>query len=403
MRVLIVNTLYPPAEIGGAERSVAQLAQGLAKADVETSVLTLGAGRSTERDRDGAVTVYRAPLRNLYWPYDGERRPAMQRAIWHGLEAANPLMNGVVDAVAAATRPDLIHLHLSTGFSLSVHRAAARRGLPLVQTLRDWSMMCVRASMFRRERRCVRRCVACVLATAAKQARSQAVDHVIGLSRPVLDAHIGAGYFRASSTSVIGNAASATPVQPRPALTDGASVAFGFMGRIEPEKGIEVLLRATAALSGDWRLWIAGRGAAAYVARLQDAYRDPRIVWLGQVEPAAFWRRIDVLVAPSVWMEPFGRVVVEAAQQGRGVIASRIGGLPEAAQAAGAAILTTPGDAADLSRALQQVLAAPHRWRAASPERAGWTEAAIVQAHRDVYRQVVESQSSRTAAEAAQS
>ena len=403
MRVLIVNTLYPPAQIGGAERSVAELAQGLAATGVQTAVLTLGAGGSTERDRDGVVTVYRAPLRNLYWPYDGERRRAVQRAIWHGLEAANPLMNGAVDAVVAATRPDLIHLHLSTGFSLSVHRAAARRGLPLVQTLRDWSMMCVRASMFRRERRCVRRCGACVLATAAKRARSQAVDHVIGLSQPVLNAHIGAGYFRASSTSVIGNAASDRPVQPRPALTDGASVAFGFMGRIEPEKGIEVLLRATAALSGDWRLWIAGRGAAAYVARLQDAYRDPRIVWLGQVEPAAFWRRIDVLVAPSVWIEPFGRVVIEAAQQGRGVIASRIGGLPEAAQAAEAAILTTPGDVADLSRALQQVLAAPDRWRAAGPDRARWTEAAIVQAHLAVYRQVVESQSSRMAADAAQS
>lgn len=85
------------------------------------------------------------------------------------------------------------------------------------------------------------------------------------------------------------------------------------------------------------------------------------------------------------------------------MIASRIGGLPEAAQAAGAAILTTPGDVADLSRALQQVLAAPHRWRAAGPDRPRWTDAAIVQAHLDVYRQVLESRSSRTAAEAAQS
>nr|WP_316628630.1 glycosyltransferase [uncultured Brevundimonas sp.] len=44
MRVLIVNTLYPPADIGGAERSVAQLAEGLAAAGVETSVLTLSPG-----------------------------------------------------------------------------------------------------------------------------------------------------------------------------------------------------------------------------------------------------------------------------------------------------------------------------------------------------------------------
>ena len=41
VRVLIVNTLYPPAQVGGAERSVAQLAQGLTRAGVEASVLTL--------------------------------------------------------------------------------------------------------------------------------------------------------------------------------------------------------------------------------------------------------------------------------------------------------------------------------------------------------------------------
>lgn len=397
MRVLIVNTLYPPAQVGGAERSVAQLAQGLTRAGTQVSVLTLQPGRASVEESVEGVSVHRLPLNNLYWPYDGARRSAVRRAVWHGLEAANPWMDGAVDRAVERVRPDLIHLHLTTGFSLSVYRAAARRDLPLVQTLRDWSMMCARASMFRRERRCERRCGSCVVLTAAK--RAQAVDHVIGLSQPVLEAHRAAGYFRGAAASVIGNAAEAAVVSARPSLADDPVVTFGFMGRVEPEKGIEVLLRTATGLEGGWRLRIAGRGEAAYVERLRRAYADPRIVWLGQVEAADFWPTVDVLVAPSVWAEPFGRVVVEAVQQGRGVIASRIGGLPDAASGAGAAILVEPSDEGALARAMGEVLAGPERWRFAGGGAPIWTEASIVEAHRAIYRQVLVRRSSRTSAE----
>jgi len=399
VRVLIVNTLYPPSQIGGAERSVAQLAQGLVGAGTDVSVLTLQSGRETVEAVVGGVAVHRLPLTNLYWPYDGERRSAVRRAVWHGLEAANPWMDGAGDRVVERVRPDLIHLHLTTGFSLSVYRAAARRDLPLVQTLRDWSMMCARASMFRRRRRCEARCGSCVLLTAGKRSRSQAVDHVIGLSQPVLEAHRAAGYFRDTAASVIGNAAAQAEVSARPSLADDPVVTFGFMGRVEPEKGVEVLLRAAMGLEGDWRLRIAGRGEAASVERLRRAYADPRIAWLGQVEAADFWPTVDVLVAPSVWAEPFGRVVVEAVQQGRGVIASRIGGLPEAASGAGAATLVEPSDEGALARAMGEVLAAPERWRFAGGGAPMWTEASIVDAHRAIYRQVLVRRSSRISAE----
>jgi glycosyltransferase involved in cell wall biosynthesis len=399
MRVLIVNTLYPPVQVGGAERSVAQLAQGLARAGTETSVLTLQPGRASVEEEVEGVWVHRLPLNNLYWPYDGERRSVVRRAAWHGLEAANPWMDRAVDRAVERVQPDLIHLHLKTGFSLSVYRAAARRDLPLVQTLRDWSMMCPRASMFRRERRCERRCGACVVLTAAKRSHAQAVDHVIGLSRPVLETHRRAGYFRSAPASVIGNAAAEAMISARPTLAHDPVVTFGFMGRVEPEKGIEVLLRAATRLDGDWRLRIAGRGQAAYVERLRRAHADRRIVWLGQVEAADFWPTVDVLIAPAVWAEPFGRVVVEAAQQGRGVIASRIGGLPEAASGAGMATLVEPGDEDALARAMGEVLAAPERWRFAGEGAPRWTEASIVEAHRAIYRQVVVRRSSRISAE----
>lgn len=399
MRVLIVNTLYPPAQVGGAERSVAQLTQGLRRAGVEASVLTLTPGREPVNERIYGVPVQRLPLRNLYWPYDGARRSAVQRAVWHGLEAANPLMDQAVDRAVARVRPDLIHLHLTTGFSLSVYRAAARRDLPLVQTLRDWSMLCARASLFRRGRRCERRCGSCVLVTAGKRARSQGVDHVIGLSGPVLETHRAAGYYRRTPGSVIGNAAGAAAMAPKPSLIEAPTMRFGFLGRVEPEKGIEVLLAATRRLGGHWALNIAGRGDADYVQGLRRTFEDPRIVWLGQVEAEVFWPKVDVLVAPAVWAEPFGRSVAEAVQQGRGVIASRIGGLPEAAQGVGMSALIEPGNADALTTAMQAAVDQPERWRFAAVGAPAWTEASIVEAHKAVYRQVLSRRSSMISAE----
>ncbi len=399
MRVLIVNTLYPPAQVGGAERSVAQLAQGLRRAGVEASVLTLTPGREPVNARIDGVPVRRLPLRNLFWPYDGVRRSAVRRAIWHGLEAANPLMDQAVDRAVARVRPDLIHLHLTTGFSLSVYHAAARRDLPLVQTLRDWSMLCARASLFQRGGQCERRCGSCVLLTAGKRVRSQAVGHVIGLSGAVLETHRAAGYFRRTPGSVIGNAAGAAAMAQKPSLIEAPTMRFGFLGRVEPEKGIEVLLAATIGLGGDWTLNIAGRGEADYMQELRRAYDDPRIVWLGQVEAEAFWPRVDVLVAPAVWAEPFGRSVAEAVQQGLGVIASRIGGLPEAAQGAGMSAFVEPGDAGALTAAMQAAVDQPERWRFAAVGAPAWTEASIVEAHRAVYRQVLSRRASMTSAE----
>jgi hypothetical protein len=109
VRVLLVNSLYPPADIGGAERSVAQLARGLVDAGVAVSVLTLSAGPDAGVTTEAGVTIHRTTLRHLYWPYDGKRRPAPARAAWHGLEAIGSRMDGAVMRAVEATRPDLIH------------------------------------------------------------------------------------------------------------------------------------------------------------------------------------------------------------------------------------------------------------------------------------------------------
>ncbi len=401
MKLLLVNTLYPPADVGGAERSVEQLARGLAGAGGKVSVVTLSpVSEAGVEVRDG-VRVHRLPLRHFYWPYDGRRRPVVHRSMWHGLEAVSRLMDKAVDQVVEAERPDLIHAHVMTGFATSVFRTARKRGLPLVQTLRDYSMLCARAALFRNGRRCAGRCGDCILLTAGRRRAAAAVDHVVGVSRAVVETHRAAGYFRGVRWSVIGNTAGLAPVRFLPSRAQGDPMCFGFIGRLTPEKGIEILLRATMKLPGEWRLRIAGRGDPAYVERLQRTYADQRIAWLGQVEASGFFGAVDVVVAPALWAEPFGRGVAEAVAHGCAVIVSDIGGLSEAAGGA-CATLVGPGDVEALAGAMAQAAADPEGWRSCAPSSPIWTETTISEAYRDLYVAVLNRSASRASAERSQ-
>lgn len=405
MRVLLVNTLYLPDSEGGAERSVAQLARGLTGAGVDVTVLALKADGALSREHRDGVTVWRAPMRNLYWPYDGGRRSALLRMGWHTVEAFGRAMDDVVAGVVREVRPDLIHAQVTTGFGVSVARVATKMGLPLVQTVRDYSLMCARAAMFRNGRRCERRCGDCVLLTADRKRTSERAQAWVAVSSSLAGMHEAQAYFDGVPGQVIGNAATVVQASPRPGFDLAPELVFGFIGRIEPEKGVEVLLQAAMQLGDGWRLKIAGRGDAAYVAALQRRFDNPRIDWLGQVDADAFYCSVDVVVAPALWAEPFGRVAAEAVAQGRGLIASGIGGLPEAAGDASFVMLVEPGDVAGLAEAMQRALAAREDWRfgamANSCSVPPWSEATVVEAHLALYREVL-TRASSTAADASQ-
>jgi glycosyltransferase involved in cell wall biosynthesis len=404
VKVLLVNTLYPPHSEGGAERSVAQLARGLADAGVDVVATTLTNMAPLQEVVDG-VRVRRLALRNLYWPYDGKRRSGALRLAWHCMDGFGGTMDAVMADVVGQERPDLIHAHVTTGFSLSVGRAAKKADAPLVQTVRDYSLLCARAAMFRKGRLCQGRCGDCVLLTAGKKAASARAAAWIAISESLGQAHQGAGYFDGAAPRIIGNAVAATTPTPRPTFKASPEIVFGFIGRLQPEKGVDMLLQAALRLEGGWRLRIAGRGEAAYVGDLQRRFADPRIEWLGQLDADNFYRRVDVVVAPALWAEPFGRVAAEAVAHGRGLIVARIGGLLEAAGSAPFVLSHEAGDLAGLQAAMRRVLAEPDAWRfetmANSVAAPGWTEAAVLRDHLALYQDVL-ARASSTAAEASQ-
>lgn len=127
---------------------------------------------------------------------------------------------------------------------------------------------------------------------------------------------------------------------------------FGVIGRLTPQKGVDLLISAWGCFSGrrDVQLLVAGDGADMDCLRRQ-ALPHGNIRFLGRVlDRKAFYERCDCIVLPSRF-EPFGQVCLEARAAGRPVIVSSSDGLPEQI-VSGCGLVFPDGDVGGLSRAL---------------------------------------------------
>ncbi len=149
-------------------------------------------------------------------------------------------------------------------------------------------------------------------------------------------------------------------------MRPASSFTIGYAGRLVPEKGVDVLLRAVAQLPDSARVHIVGSGPernhlqrlAAQMGLRDRAPIDPLIP---SMEMPGYFAQLDCLVLPSRtrpnWKEQFGRVLIEAMACGVPVIGSTCGELPNVIGYAG---LTFPeGDADALAARLRELMTKP--------------------------------------------
>jgi len=359
MKVVIVNNLYAPNIRGGAERSVQLLAEALVAMGVQVSVVCTAEKSGDTVDLNG-VKVITLAVGNLHWPFGRTSAPRLQRQLWHVIDTYNRLMQGRIGRVLEAEKPDVVHTNNLQGISIAAWRAAKRRAVPVVHTLRDYYLVCARASCFRNGQNCSRTCLECLPFHTARRFASRWVDAVVGTSRFILERHTQVGFFSdASLRTVIVNSAVACERSRAPRRR----VVFGFLGRFEPSKGIERLLRAFADRDDDdWELLIAGVGSVAEQLRCQaaGARRPERISFPGWIDAEEFLRRVDVVVVPSLWHAPLSRSAIEAQVNGLPVVASRRGGLPEIVSDGSTGLLFDPDEPEALARVIDQLLRQRH-------------------------------------------
>jgi glycosyltransferase involved in cell wall biosynthesis len=327
MKIVIVNSLYTPHIIGGAEISTQILAETLVQA-ADVHVLTTGgqkrsAGIKTELIN--GVTVHRIPYNNLYWIGESENRGKLNKVARRLVDFYNPIQIGTVTSLLKEIKPDLVHTQNLSGFGAGIWTAFFKAGVPIVHTLRDYSLISPVSSPISNP-------LIAQLYKLTSLGFSKRVSAVVGISSHILNRHTEMGLFPNADKLVIPNVVDGDIAAGEKDFTRKA-LRIGYFGRIEPEKGVREIIDAVRSLPNEMveRLYVCGEGKLK--EELSESCRnDGRIVFTGKVKPKEareLMAQVDVTVVPSIWEEPFGRVIIESYQVGTLVYASAVGGIPD--------------------------------------------------------------------------
>ncbi len=344
MRILFVHNRYLIR--GGEDRS----------ADAEEQLL-----------RDGGHEVLRYDETNERVAALGRLRTAM-RTIW-SREGYN-----TVGTMIARHKPDVMHVqNFFPLISPSVHHAAHSRGVPVVQTIRNFRLFCLNGCLSLDGKVCelclgrsfalpgvIRRCYRDSTAGSLTVAAMQTAHRMMGTWENHVDAWIALSEFSRNKLIAGGIPAGRIHVKanfltrdPGPGKTERRGALF--VGRLSAEKGLPVLLDAwqTAGLAED--LTIVGEGPLR--STLQAAPGDTSgIGFTGELGSDAVYglmKQALFVVLPSVCYENMPRTVIEAFACGTPILASRLGALPEMVEHEKTGLLFEPGDPASLAKTMQ--------------------------------------------------
>ena len=280
----------PPQRYGGTERVVATLTDALVERGHDVTLFASGDSRTSAR-----------------------LEPTVPRALWDTADGATDFAQfcaATIGAVVARLQDfDLIHNHLDFwGYPL-----AALSSVPVLTTLHG------------------RLDVPGVAAALEPYATVPLVSISDAQRRPVPWANFRATVYHGMDLSA------------RPPRYDGAGGYLAWIGRIAPEKGLDVAIRV--ARRAHRRIRVAAREPLRFTADaeatrdrhyfedvIQPLLKEPHVDYLGELGGAtkhAFLRGADALLFPVDWPEPFGLVMIEALAAGTPVIALNRGSVPE--------------------------------------------------------------------------
>ncbi|WP_341743226.1 glycosyltransferase family 4 protein [Azonexus hydrophilus] len=334
MKIMYVNSFYAPNILGGAEVTLQALVEGMSKFGHDVVVVATGDNPGILEESVNGIRVLRVGIDNYYWGYSKEKKPKIKRFLWHCKDAFNTRMADNLQKIVASEKPDLLSSHNLAGWSsLVLEKIKSKEGVPIVQVLHDYYNLCPKNTMYNKNSPCKKQCLACKVLRIRSKKYSESVDAVIGVSRFVLDEHLKYGYFKnVKIATAIHNVRSQNYLINAGGKEDrNGALRIGFIGALSREKGIEFLIDSFSSIKsniGNVELHIAGIGDSEYEKYLK-LKAGPSVFFLGQLRPSEFYKRIDLLVVPSLWNEPLGMVVPEAFRCGVPVIGSVMGGIPE--------------------------------------------------------------------------
>ena len=275
-------------------------------------------------------------------------------------------------------RPHVVHVHNSFPLiSGSVYWACAKHGVPVVQTIHNFRLLCLQAMFLRQGVVCedclghspwrgvLRGCYQGSRATSAVAGLALQTHRALGTYRKHIGLYVALNDF--CKAKLIEGGLPGDRVRIKPNFVSPLPVGGGrregnplFVGRLSEEKGLSVLAAAALSLS-QGIVDIVGSGPEE-----SEVSGNPRFRMLGAQPPESVYellRNAPFLIMPSIWYENMPRTLVEAYACGTPVIASRLGALADLVDEGRTGLLFEPGSAADLAEKVEWALAHPDEVR----------------------------------------
>ncbi len=358
MRILLISWEYPPYVVGGMGKHVAELVPALEKlnqkgGELRIDILTTryGGHRAVEKV-DESTTVYRVQLPAVE-PFDH----------YNSVIANNHLLADKARKLARSDAYDLIHCHdwltITAGnilkhewkvpLLLTVH--ATERGRHQGHLPSDTSRQIHQVEW--------QGCYEAWKVIACSDYMRGELERYFGVPQDKI-VTIPNGVERRLLHSCSHEEAEALRKRHAP---NGENLLF-FVGRITPEKGLQVLVRAMAQLLPKYpktRLLAAGKNSEQLLSLADEmgvAHACDFLGYISNKERDHLFQAADAAILPSLY-EPFGIVALEAMALGCNVIASDVGGLGEVVQHEHNGLTVLPNDAQSIAWAVDRLLADP--------------------------------------------
>lgn len=290
-------------------------------------------------------------------------------ALW-SRDAAN-----AVNTVCEKLEPDIIHVHNTFPLiSPSIYWTAARRKIPVVQTLHNFRLFCAQGTFLRNGAICedclgkvpwravTRKCYRESAAQSAVLVGMLGVHRTAGTYREKITRYIALSAFSRERFIEGGLPAEQLRIKPN-FIESGIRPDWGdrqgglYVGRLSSEKGIGTLLEADR-IGGSKNIEVIGGGPCEDIVARN--FEERYLRFLPRDEIMKHMRSSSFLIVPSIGYEQLPTTIIEAFSCGLPVIASRLGSLIDIVQDGVTGLLFNTGDAADL--------AAKIAWANAHPE-----------------------------------
>lgn len=277
-------------------------------------------------------------------------------------------------------------VHVQNFFPLispSVYYAANKQGVPIVQTLRNYRLLCANSYFFRDQKVCedclgkmipwpgvVHGCYRDSKLGSLVVVTMQTLHRAISTWKKMVNLYITLTDFTRQKFIQAGLPADKIVVKPNfvypdPGMGEGNGNYAIFIGRLSPEKGLDTLLAAWQLLGGKIPLKIIGDGPLSNQVR-EAVTKLPYVKWLGRLPIQEVYTLIGeakFLIFPSQWYETFGRVAIEAFAKGTPVIASNLGNMSSMIESGRTGFHFSPGDPNDLAALVEYALTHPEKLR----------------------------------------